>query len=75
MMRFQVKPANLVSVNERIELEAQKEFYEKIGREMEQGKVRRLENIRKVNLVYLPLMALMFAGIFWFVGLKNAEVI
>ena len=70
-----MKPANLVSVNERVELEAQKEFYEKIEMEMDKGKARRLENIRKVNLVYLPLMALMFAVIFWFVGLRNAEVI
>ena len=70
-----MKPANLVSVNERVELEAQKEFYEKIEMEMDRGKARRLENIRKVNLVYLPLMALMFAVIFWFVGLRNAEVL
>ena len=70
-----MKPANLVSVNERVELEAQKEFYEKIEMEMDRGKARRLEYIRKVNLVYLPLMALMFAVIFWFVGLRNAEVI
>ena len=70
-----MKPANLVSVNERVELEAQKEFYEKIEMEMDRGKARRLENIRKVNLVYLPLMALMFAILFWFVGLRNAEVI
>ena len=64
-----------MSVNERVELEAQKEFYEKIEMEMDRGKARRLENIRKVNLVYLPLMALMFAVIFWLVGLRNAEVI
>ena len=70
-----MKPANLVSVNERVELEAQKEFYEKIEMDMDRGKARRLENIRKVNLVYLPLMALMFAILFWFVGLRNAEVI
>ena len=70
-----MKPANLVSVNERVELEAQKEFYEKIEMEMDRGKARRLENIRKVNLVYLPLMALMFAILFWFVGLRNAEVL
>ena len=70
-----MKPANLVSVNERVELEAQKEFYEKIEMDMDRGKARRLENIRKVNLIYLPLMALMFAVIFWFVGLRNAEVI
>ena len=70
-----MKPANLVSVNERVELEAQKEFYEKIEMEMDRGKARKLENIRKINLVYLPLMALMFAVIFWFVGLRNAEVI
>ena len=74
-MFVQVKPANLVSVNERIELEAQKEYYKKIEMKMGFERARKLEKIRKVNLIYLPLMALTFAAIFWFVGLRNADVL
>ena len=71
----QVKPANLVSVNEKEELEAQREFYKKIEMEMGKKRSKQLERLKKVNLVYLPLMALIFAALFWFVGLKNAEII
>ena len=72
-----MKPANanLVSVNEKVELEAQKEFYKNIEIEMSKKKSKQLERLRRVNLVYLPFMALIFAVIFWFVGLKNADVI
>ena len=38
-------------------------------------RIRRLEKLRRINLVYLPLMALVFVAIFWTVGLKNAELI
>ena len=71
----QVKPTNLVSVNEKVELEAQKEFYRKIELEMGKKKSKQLEQLRRVNLIYLPLMAICFVVIFWFVGLKNAELI
>ena len=66
---------NLVSINEREELKAQKEFYKNVEMEMGLKKARKLEKIRKVNLVYLPLMALSFAAVFWFLGLQNAELI
>ena len=62
-------------MNERVELEAQKEFYKKIEMEMGFARSKKLEKIRKVNLIYLPLMALTFAAIFWFVGLRNAGVL
>ena len=70
-----VKPANLISVDERVELEAQKEFYKKIEMKMGLERARQLERIKKINLIYLPLMALAFAAIFWFMGLKNADVL
>lgn len=70
-----MKPVSLVSVNEKEELEAQREFYKKIEMEMGKKRSKQLERLRKINLVYLPFMALTFAVIFWFVGLKNAEVI
>ena len=72
---FQVKPANLVSVDEKVELEAQKEFYNKIEREMGNRTMKQLETLRRINIIYLPFMALSFAVIFWLVGLKNAEMI
>ena len=70
-----MKPANLVSVNEKVELEAQKEFYDKIQKEMGKKAMKKLETLRRVNIIYLPFMALSFAVIFWVVGLKNAEMI
>ena len=70
-----MKPANLVSVNEKEELEAQREFYKKIELEMGKRRAKQLERIMRVNLVYLPFMALTFAVLFWFVGLRNAEII
>ena len=72
---FQVKPAKLVSVDEKVELEAQKEFYNKIEKEMGEKTMKQLETLRRVNIIYLPIMALSFAIIFWLVGLKNAEMI
>ena len=70
-----MKPATLVSVNEKIELEAQKEFYDKIEKEMGEKTTKQLETLRKINIIYLPFMALSFAVIFWLVGLRNAEMI
>ena len=62
-------------MNEKVELEAQKEFYRKIELEMGKKRSKQLEHMRRVNIIYLPLMAISFVVIFWFVGLKNAEVI
>ena len=70
-----MKPANLVSVNEKVELEAQKEFYDKIQKEMGKKTLKKLETLRRINIIYLPFMALSFAVIFWLVGLKKAEMI
>ena len=72
---LQVKPANLVSVDEKVELEAQKEFYKRIEKEMGNKTTKQLETLRRINIFYLPFMALSFAVIFWFVGLRNAEMI
>ena len=52
-----MKPVNLVSVNEKEELRAQKEFYHKIEIEMGEKRKRKLELLRKMNLVYLPFLA------------------
>ena len=73
----QVKPArnNLVSVNEKEELRAQKAFYEKIHKEMGEKKAKKLAFWRKVSLVYLPIIALTFVAVFWVLGLRNAEIL
>ena len=58
-----------------MELEAQKEFYKKIEMKMGLERATKLERIRRINLIYLPLMALAFAAIFWFMGLRNADIL
>ena len=70
-----VKPANLVSVNEKEELEAQRAFYSKIESEMSIKRTRKVERLSRINLFYLPIICLSFVIIFWVVGLKNAEIL
>ena len=72
-------PANaaLVSVNEKVELDAQKAFYEKIEKEMGMGmmKAKKLKFWQNVSLIYAPLFALGFMTVYWVAGLKHADVI
>ena len=72
---MQVKPCSLVSINEKEELDAQKQLYMTIEMKMSAERARKLEKLRKINLIYLPMLALIFVGIFWIVGLKNAELL
>ena len=72
---LQVKSNNLVSVDEKAELEAQKEFYDQIEKEMGEKTAKQLETLKRINIIYLPFMAFSFAVIFWLIGLKNAEMI
>ena len=70
-------PANtaMVSVNEKLELEAQKAFYEKIESEMGKNKSKKLKFWQNVSLVYAPLFALVFMALYWIAGLNHADVI
>ena len=70
-----MKPANLVSVNEKEELDAQRAFYAKIGKEMSEKRTRKLQRLRRINLVYLPFTCLTFVAIFWLLGLRQAEIL
>ena len=72
-----VLPTNaaLVSVNEKVELEAQKAFYEKLEAEMGQKISKKLKFLQNVSLVYAPLFALGFMTVYWIAGLKHADVI
>ena len=76
-MKVQPAPvaSSLVSVNEKEELRAQKEFYEKIESEMGRRLARKLAFWKKVSLVYMPAIALVFAAIYWVSGLKHANVL
>ena len=74
---MKVKPANknLLSVNEKEELQAQKEFYDKIERQLGEKKKKKLEFWRRMSLVYLPVMALIFVCLYWLIGLKSAGIL
>ena len=72
-----VSPADaaLISVNEKVELEAQKVFYEKLEAEMGQKISKKLKFWQNVSLVYAPLFALGFMTVYWIAGLKHADII
>ena len=64
-----------MSVNEKVEIEAQKAYYDKIESEMGQAKARRLQFWQKITRIYTPLFALIFAAVYWVAGLKHANII
>ena len=70
-------PANaaLVSVDKKVELNAQKAFYEKIKSEMSMKRSRKLKFWQNMSLVYAPLFALTFMTVYWVAGLRHADVI
>ena len=70
-------PANaaLVSVNEKVELDAQKAFYEKIESEMGRKRSQKLRFWQNVSLVYAPIFALSFMAVYWIAGLRHADII
>ena len=72
-----VLPTNaaLVSVNEKVELEAQKAFYEKLEAEMGRKISKKLKFWQNISLVYAPLFALGSMTVYWIAGLKHADVI
>ena len=74
---YQDMPAGLalVSINEKEERKAQQAFYEKIAAEMSKKKARKLAVMKRVALVYNPLVALTFAAVYWVAGLRHAGII
>ena len=72
-----MKPVNtaLVSVDEKVELAAQKVFYDKIEADMGKKQAKKLEFWRRVSLVYSPVSALVFVALYWVAGLKHANII
>ena len=65
----------LVSVNEKEEMRAQKAFYDKVEAEMGTKRAQKLAFWKRVSLVYTPVFALGFVAVYWFAGLKHANVI
>ena len=63
-----------MSVHEKEELEAQKEFYAKIKHEMGRERKRKLRFLEKLSILYIPSLALLFAILYWVIGLKQAEL-
>ena len=72
-----MKPASndLLSVNEKVEIEAQKAFYDKVHSEMGKEKAKRLQFWQNMTKIYTPGFTLMFAVIYWFAGLKHANIV
>ena len=66
---------SLRSINEKEELQAQKEYYEKIKSEMDAKRAKKLVFMKKLSMVYIPSLCLVFAVLYWIIGLKQAEVI
>ena len=65
----------LRSINEKEELQAQKAYYEKIRAEMGAKRAKKLVFMKKLSVAYIPFLCLVFAVLYWVVGLKQAEVI
>ena len=61
-----MKPASndLLSVNEKVEIEAQKAFYDKVHSEMGKEKAKRLQFWQKMTKIYTPIFALMFVAFY-----------
>ena len=75
MVKVLPAKAALVSVNEKVELDALKAFYEKIEQEMGMKRYKKLIFWQNVSLVYAPLFAIGFMTIYWIAGLKHADII
>ena len=76
-LNLQVKPSQstLRSVNEKEELQAQKAYYEKVQAEIGEKRGKKLAFMKKLSIVYIPFLCLVFAILYWIIGLKQAEII
>ena len=62
-----VQPTDLISRNEKIEVEARKNFYKNFR--MKQQK--KLKFLRKVAVVYIPILELLFIASYWYFGMRQ----
>ena len=65
----------MVSINEEEELKAQNKYYANIKAKMKTEKKKRLALMRRVSLVYNPIMAVVFVVVYWVMGLRHADII
>ena len=70
-----MRPAELVSINEKEELNAQRKYYADIEAKMRNARRARLSLMQRVSLVYNPIMAVVFVVVYWVMGLRHAEII
>lgn len=66
-----VSGKDLVAVNEQVQLKALKSFYERADQKRDQHK-KTLERCQRFTLIYNPLLALAFVGVYWTIGLYHA---
>ena len=74
-MQVKLSKMMLRSINEKEELQAQNVYYEKIKLEMNAKRAKKLAFMKKLSMAYIPLLCLVFAVLYWIIGLKQAEVI
>ena len=74
-MQVKLSKMMLRSINEKEELQAQRVYYEKIKLEMNAKRAKKLAFMKKLSMAYIPLLCLVFAVLYWIIGLKQAEVI
>ena len=72
-----MKPASndLLSVNEKVEMEAQKAFYDKVNSEIGKARAKKLQFWQNMTKIYTPGFALLFVAFYWFAGLKHANIL
>merc|ERR1719167_1077631 len=69
-----VSDNNLVAVDEKVQLRALTDFYERAenASNMRDKMKRRLERCQRFTLVYNPILALAFVAVYWIIGLFHA---
>ena len=64
-----VTPFNeaLISRNEQVEVDAKKTFYQNLKIKQE----KKLKSVKKIALVYIPILELVFMAVYWYQGMKH----
>ena len=67
--------AGIVPVNETSGAISEIGVYQNVEQKMLMKKRQRLALMKKVSIVYIPCLCLVFAILYWVIGLKQAEII
>ena len=57
----------LISRNEQVEVDAKKTFYQNLKIKQE----KKLKSVKKIALVYIPILELVFMAVYWYQGMKH----